>query len=151
MHAQFVEMAKTDIKAPYDNVRTLWKSESTLDRAMAALDKKWAEAPCLTVHPMTTALVDAETFAKCSTALQEFHTTAQHRLIELIGRSACKGVWSSKMSEMCFRAGNALHAEFSSEETTVVTELYERITVHCTKHGRRSHTNEEVDNVLNCL
>ena len=41
-----------------------------------------------------------------------------------------------------------MHAEFSSEETAVVTELYERITVHCTKHGRRNHTNEEVDNVL---
>ena len=47
------------------------------------------------------------------------------------------------MSEMCYRAGNALLAEFSSDELAVVTELYGRITIHSTKDGRRPRTENE--------
>ena len=138
-----------EIKSPYDNVRKLWQSDSTLDGTMEVLEKKLAEAPFLTVHSMTTAKIDEEIFDQCSRALHEFYRTEQHKLIELIGRSACRGVWNNKMSEMCFQAGNALHATFRCEETTVVEELYDRITTHVTKYSRRSRTYEDIENILN--
>ena len=140
--------AELEIKAPFDKIHKLWHSDPTLHGTMEVLERKWAEAPFLTVNSMTTAKVDAEIFAKCSRALQEFYKTDQHKLIELIGRSVCRGVWNNKMSEMCFQAGNALHATFRSEETAVVEELYDRITTHVTKYGRRSRTYEEIENVL---
>ena len=40
---------KQNMKAPCDNVRSLWRSKASVDNAIEVLDKMWTDAPLLTV------------------------------------------------------------------------------------------------------
>jgi len=135
-------------------VRDLWVRDengwqySSLAMAMRALDAKWAEAPILTVREMTTEEVDAEIMDKCSRALKEFMASPQERVIGLIGRSACRGVWNEEMSARCFRAGKELRASLSSEEADVIAELYQRLTRDTKRNCTRIRAREEAVELL---
>ena len=134
--------AEEELKAPYERVRDLWCQDTQLDKAMRILQTKWAEEPVLTVCARTTAQIDEDVSARHSGIFQEFRTTPQYKLIELIGRSGCGGAWNSQMCEMCFRKGLAFHAALSNAETAVIKELRQRVTGDCSWNRPRKRSHE---------
>ena len=94
------------------------------------LEQNWSErGQYLTTRPMRTREVDAIVAARIACEFQQFCSSEQHELIELIGQSVCGGGWSRQVSDMCFRsAALELQACLSDTEVRVVKELYQRIT-----------------------
>ena len=52
------------------------------------------------------------------------------------------------MTEICFRAADEAFTECDEEETKVMTELYERITIRRTREAVATRTKEEVATLL---
>ena len=143
--------AKQEMKCSPAATCELWHADHTLESVTRSLDTQWAVDPSLTVNAKTTIDVDKEIYAKCSRALRQFYSTPHCKLIELIGRSAVEwngGVWNSRMTEICFRAADEAFTECDEEETKVMTELYERITIRRTREAVATRTKEEVAALL---
>jgi len=67
--------------------------------------------------------------------------TAERKLLELVGQRACATSWSDDMAKTCYRAAQSLHATLTAEESTLLEELYSRIT--------RNRSVDEVSNIMN--
>jgi len=133
-------------------IRDLWQPHTTLENAIQCLDNEWESLPYLTKTKISTTEIDQIITAKCSRALADFNRSPQGKLIELVGRSAVEwrgGAWNDRLSKICFHVGEEAHtAIFLEDETSVLTELHQRITILRTENTCRERTKEEVEEIV---
>ena len=105
-----------------------WEQHDTLQPCLDWAEKRWAENPILTSQPLDTNTVRREMAATERDRMHQMNETGAYKIMEMIGRSACRGQWNNELSVACYRAAVQLRVTLQPVEAEVLEELYSRIT-----------------------
>ena len=105
-----------------------WEQHDTLQPCLDWAEKRWAENPILTSRPLDTNTVRREMAATERDRMHQMNETGAYKIMEMIGRSACRGQWHNELSVACYRAAEQLRVTLQPVEAEVLEELYSRIT-----------------------